>query len=265
MKEETISIDNLKINYKIAGEGPAILILHGWGGSSDSWISVQEILSQNVFKVICPDLPGFGKSENPPIPWSNDDYCNFILDFIKEIKRSCGEFTEPFFLIGHSFGGGLAVKFTAKHPQKVKSLILSDAAIIRGKKRLSFRQRIAYLIAKIFNIPFFERIIFYPWFKKLVYKIAGTYDYYLAKGVMKETFKKTSKEDLAYFLSQIRVPTLIIWGKKDKTLPLEDGFLIRKEIFNSKIEIIEGADHSPHRKTPEELSKIILKFLEAKR
>lgn len=257
MRENKILINNLEINCKTAGEGPAVLILHGWGGSSDSWLKIQEILSQKGFSVICPDLPGFGKSSNPLVPWSNDDYVNLISNFIDKLSLN------KFFLIGHSFGGGLAVKFTIKYPEKIQGLILSDAAIIRDKKRLSFRQKFAYFLAKIFNIPIFERVVFYPWFRKLVYKIAGTYDYYLAKGVMKETFKKTSKEDLTHLLSGIKVPALIIWGRGDKTLPLEDGFLLKSKIPNSQIEVIDGADHSPHRKTPEELSKIILKFLES--
>jgi len=257
IEEKESSINGLKINYKIAGGGPAILVLHGWGGSSDSWIRVQEILAKNGYKVVCPDLPGFGKSQEPPNPWSNDDYLSFIFNFAEKLGL------KEFFLIGHSFGGGLAVKFSVKYPKKVKSLILSDAAVIR-KKRLTFRQRLAGFFARVFNVPFFEKIIFYQWFRKLIYKLAGTYDYYLAKGVMKETIKKVFTEDLTHFLPQIKIPTLIIWGKEDMTLPSEDGFLIGKMIPNSKIEIIEGADHSPHLRTPENLVKIIIKFLESK-
>jgi len=267
MNENRVSINNLIVNYKIAGEGPAILILHGWGGSSDSWVTVQEILAGKGFKVICPDLPGFGKSPNPPEPWGVADYINFILDFIEEMKKTYGGFREPLFLIGHSFGGGLATKLTAEHPEKIRTLILCDAAAIRTKRRPSFRQIIAYFLTKgsyvLFPIPFFEKTI-YPWARKIVYKIAGTHDYYLAKGTMKETFKKISQEDLSNFLSQIKVPTLIVWGGKDKTLPVEDGMVMGKIIPDSKVEIIEGADHSPHRRTPEELSKIILEFFKSK-
>ncbi|PIR02055.1 MAG: hypothetical protein COV62_02400 [Candidatus Nealsonbacteria bacterium CG11_big_fil_rev_8_21_14_0_20_35_11] len=260
MNEVSILIDGLRVNYKIAGSGPAILVLHGWGGSSDSWVKVQEILSQNNYKVICPDLPGFGKSQNPPEAWGIDDYINLILNFTKKVSL------DRFFLIGHSFGGGLAGKFTALFPEKIKTLILCDAAVIR-KKRYSLRQKLAHFLQKygniFFSVPLFEKKI-YPWARKIVYKIAGTSDYYLAKGTMKETFKKISEEDLTKFLSRIKAPTLIIWGKKDKTLPSEDGFSMKKIIPNSETKIIDGADHSPHRRTPEELSKIILNFLKSK-
>ncbi len=261
MKEKIVFINNLRINYKIAGDGPVILILHGWGGSSDSWLSVQQILAENGYKVICPDLPGFGKSSFPSKGWEVTDYTNFILSFTKAVNL------ENFFLLGHSLGGGLSTKFTVLFPEKIRALILCDAAVIRNKKKFNFRQRFAFFLTKssypLFSTPFFKKII-YPLARKIIYKIAGTSDYYLAKGTMKETFKKVSNEDLTNLAAQIKIPTLIIWGKKDKTLSLENGIALGKIIPNSKIEIIEGADHNPHRKKPEQLSEIILKFLKAR-
>ncbi len=65
MEEKELLINNLRANYKIAGQGPAILILHGWGGSSDSWLKVQEILANQGYRVVGPDFAGFGKSKSP--------------------------------------------------------------------------------------------------------------------------------------------------------------------------------------------------------
>jgi len=257
MREEKILIDGLKINYKIAGKGENFLILHGWGGSSDSWVKIFGILEKNL-KIICPDLPGFGKSPNPPRIWSNDDYCNFILEFAKELKL------EKFYLLGHSFGGGLAAKFLVKYPEKVKALILCNAAIVRKKRRWSIRQFIAYFLAKlnfILGIPFFEKWV-YPIARKIVYKIAGVYDYYVIRdGIMKKTFSQVVNEDLTYVLPKIKTPTLIVWGKKDNKVLLEDAFLLEKGIANSKLEIIQKTGHNPHLNTPSELSEIILNFL----
>ncbi len=257
IEEKKIFIEGLKINYKIAGSGPAILILPGWGGSSDSWIKISEILSKN-FKVFCPDLPGFGKSQNPPRVWSNEDYCDFVFKFSEKLN------IQKFYLLGHSFGGGIAAKLAVKYPKKVEALILCDAAIVRKKRRWGLRQFIAYLLAKfnfILAIPFFEKYI-YPLAKKIVYKIAGVYDYYVIKdGIMKKTFKKVVEEDLTYILDKIKLPTLIVWGEKDDKVPLEDAFLIQNSIKNSKLEIMKKEGHNPHLKNPEKLSKIILEFL----
>ena len=105
MREERIVVNGLEVNYKIAGDGPAILVLHGWGGASDSWIRVQEIISQQGYKMICPDFPGFGKTPPPKKPWGVGDFTDFIINFTKELG------IDSLFLVGHSFGGRISIKF----------------------------------------------------------------------------------------------------------------------------------------------------------
>ena len=257
MKEEKIAIDDLEINYKIAGQGEPLLIWHGWGGSSDSWQKVQDILGQN-FQVISLDLPGFGKSSNPPQPWKTDDYLAILLKFAEKSGLS------NFYLVGHSFGGGLAAKFSAENPQKVKALVLTDAAIFRSKRRLNWRQKIASVLAKIGLV--FEKMpligkSLYPLARRFLYRFAGVHDYNQANGVMKETFKNIISEDISSYLPQIKVPTLILWGKEDKSTPLGDAFEAQKLISNSQIKIIEKASHSPHLIQPEATAEIIADFL----
>ena len=81
MTEKKLLINDLEANYKISGEGQLVLILHGWGGSSVSWLLVQKILTEKGFKVIIPDFPGFGKSTTPQKPWTVDDYVRWFKDF----------------------------------------------------------------------------------------------------------------------------------------------------------------------------------------
>jgi pimeloyl-ACP methyl ester carboxylesterase len=223
MREEKVLINDLKINYKIAGEGEPILILHGWGGSSDSWVEVSEILSKK-FKVICPDLPGFGKSDQPKSPIGVEGYAKILLDFTQKISL------EKFDLIGHSFGGAIAFLFSIKYPQKVKSLILCSPAIIRKRKYHTLYRKISYsflwLAKKIFSLPLFRKL--YPLFRKIIYKITGSYDYYLAEGIMKEIIKKAIREDGTIFLDKLEKETLILWGEKDRNLPLKDAFFLKK-------------------------------------
>lgn len=256
MKEEKIVIGGLEINYKIAGQGEPLLIWHGWGGSSDSWQKVQENLSQN-FQVISLDLPGFGKSSNPTQPWKTDDY----LAVLSKLAEKLG--LKSFYLAGHSFGGGLAAKFSAQNPQKVKALVLTGAAIFRSQKRLNRRQKIASALAKAGSI--FERTpligkSLYPLARRFIYRFAGVHDYNRASGVMKETFKNIISEDLSGYLPQIKTPTLILWGKEDKSTPLEDAFAIQKLIPDSQVKVIEKANHSPHLTQPEMTAESISAF-----
>jgi len=258
MKEETLLINNLKINYKIAGSGPAVLILHGWGGSSDSWIRVLEILSENGFKLICPDFPGFGKSMTPFTPWGVGDYANFVNDFI---KKTCGEPVEPFFLLGHSFGGRVAIKFSVLWPEKIKSLILCDSAGI--KQKWGIREKLIFQISKIGNAIFTPTPLrrFKDKAKNLFYIFLRHRDYAKANGTMRQIIKKVLTEDLLKDLPQIKIRTLIIWGENDKLVPVKYAHIFKEKIENSELKILPKIGHSPHLEVPEKLTKIIIQFL----
>lgn len=255
IKEKKILINNLKINYKIAGEGEPFLILHGWGGSSDSWIEVQEILAKEGFKVIVPDLPGFGKSASPPLPWEVGDYSDFILNFIEKIGPK-----KPV-LMGHSFGGRISIKFATFYPEKLKNLILCASAGI--KHNLNIRQKIIYNLARIGNFLFSKRPLrrYKDVATNFFYFLVRQRDYQKASGVMRETFKKTVIEDLEPVLPKIKTKTLLIWGEKDKSVPLEDAYLMKEKIPQSILEVIPGASHTPNLEEPKKLAEIISKFL----
>jgi len=255
MHEEKILIDGLKINYKIAGQGPAILILHGWGGSSDSWISVQEILAKEGFKIIVPDFPGFGKSETPFEPWGVREYSNFVLNLTKILEL------QKFFLLGHSFGGRVAIKFSVLYPEKIKSLILCNSAGI--KQKWGFREKFIFRLSKlgnaIFTFPPLKR--FKNKFRNLFYIFLRHKDYAKADGTMRQTIKKVLTEDLFKDLPQIKTRTLIIWGESDKLVPVKYAHIFKEKIESSKLEILPKIGHSPHLEVPEKLAKIIIQFL----
>ena len=86
MEEKIIKVGGLNINLKAKGEGKPLLILHGWGSSSDKWQKAGELISEKGYKVIIPDLPGFGKSEEPKTPWNLDKYCGFVEDLSQSLN-----------------------------------------------------------------------------------------------------------------------------------------------------------------------------------
>jgi len=255
MPEEKILINGLKINYKIAGQGPAILILHGWGGSSDSWIQVQEILAREGFKIIVPDFPGFGKSKTPFEPWGVKEYGNFVLNLTKILEL------QNFSLLGHSFGGRVAIKFSILYPEKIKSLILCDSAGIKQKWGLG--EKLIFQISKIGNAIFTPTPLrrFKDKAKNLFYIFLRHRDYAKADGTMRETIKKILTEDLLKDLPQIKIRTLIIWGESDKLVPVKYAHIFKEKIENSELKILPKIGHSPHLEVPEKLAKIIIQFL----
>lgn len=272
MEERTLLINNLKVNYKIAGSGPAvldskeikilpsqqrdtILILHGWGGSSDSWLQVQEILAKEGYQVICPDFPGFGKSQTPFKPWGVGEYGNWVNDFTEHLNL------KKFFIVAHSFGGRVAIKFAINYPEKIKSLVLCASAGIKPKPGL--KTRIIFWLARIGNAVLAPRHLarLKDGIRNIFYLFLRHRDYVKANGTMKETVKKVLAEDLLPGLSQIKVRTLVVWGESDRIVPVKYAHIFKEKIKNSELKILPKIGHSPHLEIPEKLSQIILDFL----
>ena len=251
MREDILNVQGLQVSYRTAGEGPAILILHGWGSRSDRWIRVMELLSDNKYSVIIPDLPGFGKSETPKSPWSMEDYYGFVKEFADRLGL------KEFYLLGHSFGGGLALFYATKHPEKVKKLFLISAAI---KRKKSLRKSIFKMLSRIGKV--FSFLPFYSLFKKAFYKyVVKKSDYPYQAGVMKGTYLKVIGQDLSPFLTEIRVPTIVLWGEKDDYISVKDAHFIAEHITDAKLVLVPEGDHDLERKMPEILTQKILSFL----
>ncbi|MDO8663301.1 MAG: alpha/beta hydrolase [Candidatus Wildermuthbacteria bacterium] len=230
-----------------------ILILHGWGWpvSSTQGTRVKELLEGAGYAVFLPDLPGFGQAPPPTEPWTIDDFVEWAKDFCEKNNLS------RIFLLGHSFGGSVAAKFSIKYPTYVQKLILVDSAGIR-KKRLKkeIQKKVAHFLNKFSFLPFYGLI------RKIAYRTLFRYsDYLLTDGVMKETYLKTLENDISGVFSGVSVPTLLVWGEKDKITPLEHAYFIKENIPGAKLEIIPGVRHNPHREAPEKLVEIITQFL----
>jgi len=253
LREKTITVSGINTRYRVVGQSEEkVLILHGWSATSYSWRSVSYYLANNGFEAIALDLPGFGETPAPKDAWGSDEYVRFVEAFVKELNL------DGFYLVGHSFGGALALKFTLNNSQAVKKLALCAAAFIR-KERLSLRQKVSKFLAK-WGSKIIDKTPVYPFFEKIAYKIAGAYDYYQASPIMKEIFKKVIVEDMSDLAEKLDKPCLIVWGEHDKAVPLEDAFVLNDLIKNSELKIIRNAGHNPHRGHYEELSRDLINF-----
>ncbi|MEA3295585.1 MAG: alpha/beta hydrolase [Patescibacteria group bacterium] len=226
-----------------------LIILHGWQSSKEKWEKVKNVL-QKQQQVIVPDLPGFKKETRLKQIWDLDDFVKWFEKFSLNKGK--------FFLLGHSFGGRIAIKFAIKHPDKIKALILVDSAgIIPDIKHKKITKFIIYA-QKISFLPF------YNFFRKMFYKyILKTTDYVEAEKVpyLAETFKNVIAQDLTKYFSEIKVPVFIVWGDKDKLTPVSDAYIMNKKIKNSKIQIFKNIGHSPHIEIPKILATKIQKYI----
>ncbi len=230
-----------------------LVILHGWQSSKEKWQKVKEGIEKSGVKVIVPDIPGFKPENELEKPWNLNDYVNWLGKFVQEKERS-GELTEPFFLLGHSFGGAIATKYTLENPGLVEGLLLVSAACVR-KKTLK-RKALAYfskIVKKFYFLPF------YPLFRRAVYKfVIRNSDYPQARGFLEDTYLNVIKEDLSPVLNGITKPAILIWGDRDKATPLRDGLFIHSQINGSGIEIVRGAGHKLNTEAPDEIVKIVV-------
>lgn len=241
----TIKLENgTSINYEVYGTGKRLLILHGWGSDLRIFDQVTTALSQN-FQLILVDLPGFGRSSSLPYPFTLDDYTLTVEGFLTALEIN------EVFVLGHSFGGAVAIKL-ATLSNKVKRLILEDSSGIRNKDLMV---KLKIYIYKTLKLILSEK------YREKLRRVLGSSDYRSA-GVLRSTFVKVVNENIQNTLSKINLPTLLIWGRNDKETPIAQAEIMREEIKNSKLLIIENAGHFPHLDKPEEFIKAIKGFLE---
>lgn len=220
-----------------------ILILHGWTYSTDKWTQLVDLLAvKNSVELL--KIPGL--TEKLDNVWSLDDYVEWLNKKVDSQKSKV-------VLIGHSNGGRISLAYTAKYPQKVTNLILIDSAgIYHNELPIRLKRLVFKTIAKIGRKITKSEIL-----KKALYKLSREADYENASPVIKKTMINLITFDIAPLLPNIKIPTLIIWGKRDKVTPIKDGQTLHRLIKNSKLKIIADARHSPMFSNPKEVVKII--------
>lgn len=222
---------------KIGSSGHPILLMHGWGQSLHSLVALGELLGK-TYQVHLIDLPGFGLSPAPTEDWDTKQYAECIYQYIKQNNLEKAD------LLGHSFGGRVAIRLTSAHPEIVRSMILINSGGLKrpliGKRKLR-SQYIGLLsktikqIDKTFGSKIFETW-FVPRFASLDYRNAGSLRNILVKAV---------NEDVTEDALRIKNPSFILWGEKDQETPLESGERFHALISGSQFVVLPGKDHFP--------------------
>lgn len=239
------TIDNYLINYKVFGDKNKkdILILHGWGQSAKDWEKVAIRLGQK-YRIFVPDLLGFGSFKKGEINYSFEDYLSFVSSLIKKFKL------KNYILIGHSFGGKLAIAHTSKNNSAVSKLILISPS---GIEERGVFTRLKIILIKIFK--------FLPWtnaFKGVAYLYS--YDYKTA-GKLLPTFKRVAPIKVDKEAKKISSDTLIIWPERDEQVNLKWSKKLKRLIPGSELRVLWKANHSPHITDPDRLLRIINEYL----
>ena len=241
--------DGLKINYTVNfndKKDNAVLFLHGWGGSTASFFGVEKYLLEQNYSTINLDFLGFGQSDEPRENYSLDNYVLLVKNLLKKLKitKVC--------IVAHSFGGRVAIKLAAE-TNYVAKLVLVDSAGIKPR----------------FNIKTFAKIKTYKLLKFLKSKKLiktnlekfGSGDYLKLSSSMKKVFVRIVNEDLTRYLSKIKCPTLLVWGKNDKDTPLYMAKKMKKHIKDSGLVVFKNSGHFSYIENYNDFLLVINSFL----
>jgi pimeloyl-ACP methyl ester carboxylesterase len=232
-----------------------IYILHGWAVRSgnlnqEKWQPFFNELSKFGVNAVFLKLPGLSAPLNEV--WNLENYVSWLKDELK--SKADGQ---KVILLGHSFGGQIAVKFTAQNPESVEKLILFDSAGIRDMSIKAIIKRTMFLIAaKIGKILFKSDAL-----RNLMYKFAGESDYKNAPPLLRRTMSNILDNEILENLPNINIETKIIWGENDTVTPVKTAHQMHKLIVNSDLRFIKNARHSPQFTHPAETAKIVGEFL----
>ena len=231
-----MQIKEIHCFVEVSGEGPVVLLLHGWGANHQAWGRLPQTLNEMGFQTVTIDFPGHGESDEPPQAWTVDDYAAFVHQLLQQLNiKDCH-------VIAHSFGGRVAIRLASEYPDLFQKIVLVDAAGIKPKRPW-------YYYIRLYAYKFAKQCAKIGWINRAFgldqrMSSAGSEDYRALKSdVMRGTFIQVINQDLRPCLPHITAPTLLVWGGEDQDTPLYMAKIMEKEIPNAGLVVFEGAGH----------------------
>lgn len=251
--------DGVKLHYEISGEGKdPVLLLHGWGGSTESWLPVARDLSATK-RVINLDFPGFGLSSEPPSAWSVSEYRDITLGLLDELNLSKIE------LIAHSFGGRVALMMNEARPELISRQVLTGCAGLIDTETAGSGSAL-HSLSRLYDNGVSRKLLGDRGVDKLKNALRshfGSADYKAASPMMREVFQRVVKQDLSGCLGKVRASTLLIWGRNDTATPLWMGQKMEQEIADAALIVFENCGHFAYLEQYSRFITIVKEFLKA--
>lgn len=231
-----VTVKGLNTEYIEQGSGTPVLMLHGWGSSFEFYKGIMSALSDRC-RVVAVNFPGCGNSQTMNEPWKLEDYCDFILEFMKAVNL------ENPILIGHSHGGRVILKLAAEGMVNPQKIVLLDSAGLIPKKTFEqkFRAKSFKCIKTVLTLPIIKN--YSGELLDKARKHYGSADYNAAPEVLRKTLVSLVNTDLRDIIHKISCPTLLIWGDKDTATPLSDAKIIESLIKDCGLCVFENAGH----------------------
>ncbi len=239
-----LHVKDININYKRYGDikGDTLVLLHGWGQN----IEMMEPIGGNFLEndVIIFDLPGFGKSEEPKTVWTIKDYAECIHKCLEQLKVK-----KPI-IIGHSFGGKIALMYASMYD--TKKIVLLASPFKKGIEKMSFKTK---MLKQAKKLPGMGKL------SELAKKHIGSTDYKNASPMMREILVDHVNADITEDIKKIKCSAIIIWGTNDPAVPLEHAYILESLIKDSAVIEFEGCTHYAYLERLGQTVNIISSFI----
>jgi len=254
---QSAALGELRVSWlEREGGDPPVLMLHGWGASAASFSGLLQ-LSRTPRRLVALDLPGFGESPLGSASWTRASYAQLVRQLL--ISRGWPKAT----VLGHSYGGGVALRLAGESSPPLDRLILCSASGLplpsaggvgaRVRAFRALRKGAEVALPGSLSRPAVE------WLRQRF----GSADYRTA-GPLRPILVRAVQEDLSSVAEQIKVPTLIIWGGRDQELPLVPyGRRLRELIAPSELVEFEGSGHYPFVDEPGRFASVFDSFVDA--
>jgi len=270
------TIHGHRIGYRCGGQGPVLLLLHGIAGSSQTWIPAMELLADE-YTVLAPDFVGHGHSDKPSGDYSLGNFANWMRDVLVVLG------IERVTVVGQSFGGGVAMQFAYQFPERCERLVLVDAGGLG--REVNWALRLVTLPGAEFVLP-----VVFPTFARTwgdsVARVAGRvglrsvpamevwHSYRsLTEAENRRAFVRTMRSVIdpggqtvsamdRLYLAE-RIPTLIVWGERDRIIPLSHAHDALRVAPHCRLEVIPGVGHFPQSEDPVAFVAVLKDFLAA--
>lgn len=269
-----VTIHGHDVKFRRGGAGEPVLLIHGLAGSSRTWDDAIPALLEH-HDVIAPDLLGHGESAKPVGDYSLGAFASGLRDLLSVLD------VRSVTIVGHSFGGGVAMQLAYQHPHLVDRLVLVGSGGLG--REVSWLLRILtlpgaeYLMPIGFPKPLVDRAtdvgrqlgkrnIRWPKLAEMwraYSSLAGAQNrsafVRTMRGVIEPTGQMVNARDRLYLAAHI--PTLIVWGSRDGIIPVSHAHVAHELIPTSRLEILEGVGHFPHVEAPERFTEVLIDFI----
>jgi pimeloyl-ACP methyl ester carboxylesterase len=257
--DKTVLVFGQMIHYFDTGSGPVVVLLHGLGSRKEDWMPVVEPLAQK-YRVLIPDQIGFGRSDKPLLDYSVQTYVDFLNEYLRQLR------VERASLVGESLGGWIAALYAVElsggaHMIPVEKLVLVDAAGLKQDKPIpNLNPSSLAAMRGMMEAVFYDT----SWLneealRKIFTDKLSVHDAYTVRSILSNP--ALGGERLDDRLANIKVPTLVVWGKQDNLLPIASGERYAAGIAGAKLISFEKCGHVPPIEKTEEFLAAVTTFL----